>query len=102
MQSDFGWHVIRVTGVQAAKARSLDEVRPELAAELGRQKGARRFAEAAENFSNMVYEQADSLKPAAERFKLPLQASGLITRTPRRIGLWATPSCSARCSPRIR
>ena len=54
VQSDFGWHVIRVTGVQAAKARSLDEVRPELAAELGRQRGARRFAEAAEAFSNMV------------------------------------------------
>ena len=82
VQSDFGWHVIRVTGVQAAKARSLQEVRAELAAELGKQKGVRRFAEAAEAFSNMVYEQADSLKPAAERFKLPVQASGWITRTP--------------------
>jgi len=82
VQSDFGWHLIRVTAVQAAKTRTLEEVRAELAAELGRQKGTRRFAEAAEAFSNMVYEQSDSLKPAAERFKLPLQASGLITRTP--------------------
>jgi len=82
VQSDFGWHVIRVTGVQPAKARGMQEVRAELAAELGRQKGARRFAEAAETFSNMVYEQSDSLKPAAERFKLPLQSSGWITRTP--------------------
>jgi peptidyl-prolyl cis-trans isomerase D len=82
VQSDFGWHVIRVTGVQAAKVRSFQEVRPELAAELGRQLGARRFAEAAEAFSNLVYEQSDSLKPAAERFKLPPQASGWITRTP--------------------
>jgi len=82
VQSDFGWHVIRITGVQAAKTRSLAEVRAELAAELGRQKGTRRFAEAAEAFSNMVYEQSDSLKPAADRFKLTLQASGLITRTP--------------------
>jgi peptidyl-prolyl cis-trans isomerase D len=82
VQSDFGWHVIRVTGVQAAKARSLQEVRAELAAELARQQGTRRFAEAAEAFSNMVYEQADSLKPAAERFKLPLQQSGWIARTP--------------------
>lgn len=82
VQSDFGWHVIRVTGVQPAKVRGLEEVRPELAAELGRQKGTRRFAEAAEGFSNMVYEQSDSLKPAAERFKLPVQESGWITRTP--------------------
>ena len=57
-------------------------MRAELAAELGKQKGARRFAEAAEAFSNMVYEQSDSLKPAAERFKLPVQTSGWITRTP--------------------
>jgi peptidyl-prolyl cis-trans isomerase D len=82
VQSDFGWHVIRVTGVQPAKTRAFEEVRAELAAELGRQSGTRRFAEAAETFSNMVYEQSDSLKPAAERFKLPVQASGWVTRTP--------------------
>lgn len=82
VQSDFGWHVIRVTGLQAAKARSFEEVRAELSAELGRQKGARRFAESAEVFSNMVYEQSDSLKPAAERFKLAPQTSGWITRLP--------------------
>lgn len=82
VQSDFGWHIIRVTGVQAAKARPLQEVRAELAAELAKQKGARRFAETAEAFSNMVYEQADSLKPAAERFKLAVQTSGWIARTP--------------------
>jgi peptidyl-prolyl cis-trans isomerase D len=80
VKSEFGWHLIRVTGVQPAKARPLAEVRAELAAELARQQGARRFAEAAEAFSNMVYEQSDSLKPAAERFKLPLQASGWISR----------------------
>jgi peptidyl-prolyl cis-trans isomerase D len=74
VKSEFGWHVIRVTGVQPAKLRPLAEVRAELAAELARQQGARRFAEAAEAFSNMVYEQSDSLKPAAERFNLELQS----------------------------
>lgn len=82
VQSDFGWHIIKVTGVQPAKSRPLQEVRGELAAELAKQKGARRFTEAAEAFSNMVYEQADSLKPAAERFKLQVQTSGWIARTP--------------------
>lgn len=80
VKSEFGWHVIRLTGVQPAKVRPLAEVRAELAAELARQQGARRFAEAAEAFNNMVYEQSDSLKPAAERFKLPLQTSGWISR----------------------
>ena len=80
VKSDFGWHLIRLTGIQPAKVRPLAEVRDELAAELSRQLGTRRFAEAAETFSNMVYEQSDSLKPAAERFKLPLQNSGWISR----------------------
>ena len=82
VQSEFGWHVIRVTGVQPAAARPFAEVRDELAQELARVQGARRFAEAAEAFSNTVYEQPDSLKPAAERFKLPLQTSGWVSRTP--------------------
>ncbi len=80
VKSDFGWHVIRLTGLQPAKVRPLADVRVELAAELARQQGARRFAEAAEAFSNMVYEQPDSLKPAAERFKLAPQTSGWIAR----------------------
>ena len=95
VKSEFGWHVIRLTGVQPAKVRPLAEVRAELAAELARQQGARRFAEAAEAFSNMVYEQSDSLKPAAERFKLPLQTSGWISRSA------PTPDAGVLASPRL-
>jgi peptidyl-prolyl cis-trans isomerase D len=82
VQSEFGFHVIRLTGVQAGKSRPLDEVRKELAAELARQKGTRKYAESAEAFSNMVYEQSDSLKPAAERFKLQPQTTGWIAKAP--------------------
>jgi peptidyl-prolyl cis-trans isomerase D len=80
VQSEFGWHVVRVTGVQAAKTRPLAEVRKEIADELAQQKGAKRFAEVAESFSNMVYEQPDSLAPAAERYKLAVQTTGWIER----------------------
>jgi peptidyl-prolyl cis-trans isomerase D len=80
VQSEFGWHVVRVTGVQAAKGRPLAEVRKELADELAQQKGAKKFAEVAEGFSNMVYEQPDSLAPVAERYKVPVQSTGWIER----------------------
>ena len=83
VESEFGFHVMRLTGIQGAKARSYDEVRKELAEELARQKGQRRFAEAAESFNNMVYEQSDSLKPAAERFKLQVQETGWIAKSAR-------------------
>jgi peptidyl-prolyl cis-trans isomerase D len=83
VESEFGFHVVRVTGIQAAKARSFDEVRKELADELARQKGQKKFAEQAETFSNLVYEQSDSLKPAAERFKLQVQTTGWIAKSAR-------------------
>jgi peptidyl-prolyl cis-trans isomerase D len=83
VESEAGVHVIRLTGIQGSKARSYDEVRKELAEELARQKGQRRFAEAAEAFNNMVYEQSDSLKPAAERFKLQVQTTGWIAKSAR-------------------
>jgi peptidyl-prolyl cis-trans isomerase D len=83
VESEFGFHVVRMTGVQGAKARSYDEVRKELAEELARLKGQRKFAEAAENFNNTVYEQSDSLKPAAERFKLQIQTTGWIAKSAR-------------------
>ena len=82
-QSEFGFHVVRVTSIQAGASRPFGEVRAEIAAELARQKGAKKFAEAAETFSNMVYEQPDSLKPVAERFKLQVQATGWIGKSAR-------------------
>src|SRR5690606_35109864 len=63
VESEFGFHVLRVTGVRAGKTQPLAQVRSELAEELAREKGARKFIEAAETFSNMVYEQPDSLEP---------------------------------------
>jgi peptidyl-prolyl cis-trans isomerase D len=81
VESEFGFHVVRLAGIQPGKSRPLEEVRKELGDELARQKGAKKFAEAAENFSNLVYEQADSLKPAAERFKLPVQSTGWIAKS---------------------
>ena len=83
VESEFGYHVIRLTGVQPGKTRPYEEVKKELTDELARVKGQRRFAEAAETFSNLVYEQSDTLKPAAERFKLPVQQTGWISKSAR-------------------
>ncbi len=82
-ESEFGVHVVRVISVQAGRSRPIEEVRAEISAELARQKGTKKFAEAAETFSNMVYEQADSLNPVAERLKLQVQTTGWIGKSAR-------------------
>jgi len=81
VQSEFGYHIIKLTGIQPGKARPFEEVKKELGQQIARDKGARKFAEQAEAFSNLVYEQPDSLKPAAERFKLKVQTTGWVTRS---------------------
>jgi peptidyl-prolyl cis-trans isomerase D len=66
--------------VRPARARPFEDVRAEIEAALKKQRMGRRFAESAEAFSNLVYEQADSLQPAADKFKLKVQDGGWISR----------------------
>lgn len=82
VESDFGFHIIKLTGVHAAKEKPLADVKAEIEAELKKAAASRKFAEAAESFSNIVYEQPDSLKPAAEKFKLTVKQSEWIGRQP--------------------
>jgi len=71
--SEFGYHVITVTDVKPAKIRTLAEVTPEIEAQIKKQIASRAFAESAEQFSNLVYEQPTSLQPAAEALKLTVK-----------------------------
>ncbi len=80
VETEFGFHIIKLTDVKAAKGRTLAEATPQLTQELRKQRAAQRFAEAAESFSNLVYEQSTSLKPAADKLKLTIKDSGWITR----------------------
>lgn len=75
VRSDFGFHLIKVTGIKPAQGKQFEDVREEIEADLRRQAAGREFAKMAESFSNTVYEQADSLKPAAESFGLTIRSS---------------------------
>lgn len=80
VQSDFGFHIIKLTAIRHGGTRSLDEVKGEITLDLKKQKAAKKFAELAETFSNTVYEQPDSLKPVAEALKLKVQSSPWISK----------------------
>jgi peptidyl-prolyl cis-trans isomerase D len=81
VESEFGYHIIRMTDIKAAKQRSFDEMKPELEAELRKQQAQRKFAEVADTFTNEV-EQADGLKSVADRLKLELRTAQGVTRKP--------------------
>jgi peptidyl-prolyl cis-trans isomerase D len=80
VQSDFGFHIIKLLAVKAGKTQSLNEVKNAIAQKLKMQKAGDKFAELAEKFSNIVYEQSDTLKPAAELVKVPVQQSGWLSK----------------------
>jgi peptidyl-prolyl cis-trans isomerase D len=89
VQTDFGFHIIKLTGIKPGVERSFEEVRTSIEQELKKQKANRKFAELAESFSNMVYEQPDSLKPAADAFKLKIEQSDWIKRGAQNPGVFA-------------
>ena len=82
VESDFGFHIIELTGIKLPKAPSFEAMRPQLEADLRKQQAQRKFAELADTFSNGVYEQADALKPVADKLKLTLRQAKGVTRTP--------------------
>jgi len=78
--TEFGYHVIQVTDIKPEKVKTLAEASPEIEAQVRKQNASRRFAEIAEQFTNMVYEQPSSLKPAADTLKVPIQQSAWLTK----------------------
>jgi peptidyl-prolyl cis-trans isomerase D len=75
VRTDYGFHIIRLSSVKPARIKPLADVKAEIVAELKSQAAAKKYAEAAEQFTNTVYEQADSLKPVIEQFGLQAQQS---------------------------
>lgn len=80
VQSDFGFHIIKLLVVKPAKTLPLDEVKSAVTQKLKLQQANDRFAELAEKFSNTAYEQSDTLKPVAELVKMPVQQSAWLIK----------------------
>lgn len=80
VETEFGFHIIRLTDIKVPEQKTFESQRAKLEVEVRGQLAQRKFAEAAEQFTNLVYEQSDSLKPVAERLKLEVQTASNIGR----------------------
>lgn len=81
VRSDFGFHIIQLTEIKSASVKTLDQVKADIAAEIKKQLVAKKYAEAAEIFTNTAYEQAGSLKPLADKLKLTIETATNLKRT---------------------
>ncbi len=82
VETEFGYHIIRLTDIKSPKQKTFEEMRPEIEADLKKQQAQKKFAEVAEAFSNGVYEQADSLKAVADKLKLEVKTANNVLRKP--------------------
>jgi peptidyl-prolyl cis-trans isomerase D len=99
VDTDFGFHIIKLTGIKPAKdgepeqrrashilinapaaAKDFQVMRADIEKDLKKQHLGKKFAETAEAFTNLAYEQPDSLQPIADKFKLKIQQSAWLTR----------------------
>ena len=81
VESDFGYHIIRLTEVKVERTRALDELRAQIESELNQQKASKLFGESAEKFQNRVYEQSDSYARIADELKLIAKKTDWLTRS---------------------
>ena len=79
VESEFGYHIIKLNGI-TGQSSSFDSMKPQIKGELIFQKAQAKYAELADDFSNTVYEQSGSLKPAADKFGLQIQTGPWMSR----------------------
>jgi peptidyl-prolyl cis-trans isomerase D len=82
VESDFGFHIIKLVDIKSPKQKSFDEVKPAIEADLRTQQAQRKFADVAEAFTNAVYEQSDSFKQIADKLKLEIKNASNVQRKP--------------------
>lgn len=111
VETNFGFHVIRLESVaqggaervarhilvSAPQVESLDAERTKFEQEFKSAEARKRFTESAEAFTNTVYEQADSLKPVADKLKLQVQTVDSLTRA----GIPARPGAPQILTPKV-
>jgi peptidyl-prolyl cis-trans isomerase D len=82
VESDFGFHIIKMVDIKAPKQKTFEELKPTIEADLRSQQAQRKYAEIAEAFTNAVYEQSDSYKQIADKLKLEIKTASNVQRKP--------------------
>jgi len=81
VESEFGFHIIQLTDIRQPAKPSFESLRAELERELKQQQSLKAYADASEQFGNLVYEQAESLKPAADKLGLTIKTQAGLQRS---------------------
>ncbi|MCC6201671.1 MAG: peptidylprolyl isomerase [Gammaproteobacteria bacterium] len=76
VRSEFGYHLIQVDEIREAHGRDFDEARSEIEQAYRRERADAMYYERAEPFTNLTYENRDTLAVAAEAIGLGVSTTG--------------------------
>ncbi len=79
IESQFGYHIIKLTSLSAERQQTLEQVRDQILQDVVKFQAENLFAELAESFKNLVFEDPDNLATAADEMDLPIQSSDWFT-----------------------
>lgn len=82
VETEFGFHIIHLNDIKPAVVPPFEKVRATIENEVRSQQATQEFAKAAETFTDIVYQQPDSLKPAADKLGLTIQTASNVRRVP--------------------
>lgn len=92
VRSEFGLHIIQLEAVRGGERRPFEAVRAEIEDEQRTQLARQHYQELADSFSTLVFEQPDSLQPAADKLGLSIQRATVQRQpSPQQQGLLASP-----------
>ena len=80
VQSEFGWHLIRLDEVERSGGATFEEVRDELLAEYRSRQAEDRYYDDAESLATLAFENPDSLQPAAAALGYEIETVADVTR----------------------
>ena len=80
VKTSFGWHLIKLNSISGGETQSFDTVKSALEGEIRSELAEGQIYDLIENVANLVYEQSDSLQPAAEQLDLTIQTSDWFNR----------------------
>jgi peptidyl-prolyl cis-trans isomerase D len=75
VHTSFGYHIIKATDVKPAATKPFADVKDAIIKDLKTQLATKAYSDDADGFTSTVYEQAKSLKPAADKYKLTVQTA---------------------------
>jgi len=81
VKTRYGFHIIELLEIKPEKVRPFVEVRTQLEKDIQKEQAGIKFEGQAEQFSNLAFENPNSLEVLAETLKLKSKSTGLFDRT---------------------